>query len=77
VREPPPIYPEPAYRAGIEGVVTLGILITPDGAVTNVEAIKAEPPGWFDEAARRLLASNLDRAQQIAGTPSICCSRTK
>jgi protein TonB len=48
---PPIDYPAAAYDAGIEGYVRLRIVIAPDGAVTDATVIKAEPEGWFEEAA--------------------------
>ena len=44
-------YPQAAYEAGIEGVVTLRIVIGADGIVKEATVVKADPPGWFEEAA--------------------------
>jgi TonB family protein len=48
---PPIEYPAAAYDAGVEGYVRLRVVIAPDGAVTDATVIKADPPGWFEEAA--------------------------
>lgn len=46
-----PKYPNAAFYRDIEGVVRLSVVVDPDGRVTNVTVIKAEPPGWFEEEA--------------------------
>ncbi len=51
VNKPGPKYPDAAYEADIEGYVVMEIVIAPDGQVTSVKVIKAEPPGWFEDAA--------------------------
>jgi TonB family protein len=43
VQSPPPEYPEVARRAGIEGEVTLGLRIGPDGSVQDVTLLSGEP----------------------------------
>jgi protein TonB len=50
VYKPEPRYPPRALRAGIEGVVTVEFIVTPEGGVRDVKVVKAEPPGVFDEA---------------------------
>ena len=49
--KPGPRYPQNAYEADIEGSVLLEIVIGPDGIVASAKVLKAEPPGWFEEAA--------------------------
>jgi protein TonB len=49
---PEPAYPRRAARVGREGHVTLRFTVLATGAVADVEVVDAEPPGWFEEAAR-------------------------
>ncbi|MBP6011691.1 MAG: energy transducer TonB [Alphaproteobacteria bacterium] len=52
ISQPPPIYPQAAYEADVEGFVTVEVVLRPDGTVLNATVLKAEPPGWgFEEAA--------------------------
>jgi len=53
IYKPDPKYPPRALRAGIEGVVTVEFIVTPEGAVRDVEVVKSEPPGVFDDACIR------------------------
>ncbi len=49
----PPPYPYLARRRGVEGAVTVRFLVDRGGAVRNLEVIKAEPPGVFEETVLR------------------------
>jgi protein TonB len=44
-------YPLSAENAQIEGRVVLSVTILPDGSVTNVRIIRANPPGVFETSA--------------------------
>jgi protein TonB len=44
-------YPSEAKRKGIQGYVTLSLLIGDDGHVQRVRVLESEPHGIFDEAA--------------------------
>jgi protein TonB len=44
-------YPRSAEAAQIEGRVVLSVTILPDGSVTNVRIIRANPPGIFEGSA--------------------------
>jgi TonB family protein len=46
-----PSYPEDALRAGTEGWVDLTFTVDPEGKVTNVEVVNAQPKNIFDHAA--------------------------
>lgn len=46
-----PEYPEAATRKGIEGYVDVHFTITPQGSVTNVSVVDADPADVFDHAA--------------------------
>ena len=50
-------YPEPARRAGIEGVVRVRYDVTVEGGVANAAVDAAEPAGVFDDAALALVRS--------------------
>ena len=50
-RRVPPEYPETAIRKGIEGYVDLHFTITPQGTVTQVAVVNADPADVFDHAA--------------------------
>lgn len=52
ISKPDPRYPPRALRAGIQGVVTIEFIVTPEGTVRDPKVIRAEPPGVFDDAAR-------------------------
>ena len=47
----PPTYPRNAKQARIQGSVTMEVLIRPDGTVSNVKVLEANPPRIFDQAA--------------------------
>jgi protein TonB len=46
-----PLYPRIALEAEKEGHVRLSITILPDGSVTDVEIVSANPPGYFEQSA--------------------------
>lgn len=50
-RQVPMKYPPDAKRAGIEGYVTLSLLISEQGEVRQARVLEAEPAGVFDVAA--------------------------
>lgn len=52
ISKPDPKYPPRALRAGIQGVVTIEFIVTPEGNVRDPRVVKADPPGVFDDAAR-------------------------
>jgi protein TonB len=47
----PPQYPRQALRARLEGHVTMEFTIEPDGSVSGIQVIEAEPPRVFNAAA--------------------------
>lgn len=51
-----PQYPSEAAARQIEGYVTLGFKIQPDGSVTDLRIIESKPPQVFDQAARRAVS---------------------
>lgn len=48
-----PIYPSRAQSRGIEGWVLLQFTVTETGAVVDPIVVEAQPPGIFDESAKR------------------------
>jgi len=50
-----PDYPRLAKRDGIEGHVVAHLTIEPDGRVSKVVIVKADPEGMFDKAVREAL----------------------
>lgn len=46
-----PAYPLRARQRGVEGYVTLAVLVGEDGSVRDVQVLQADPPGTFDDAA--------------------------
>jgi len=52
ISKPDPKYPPRALRAGIEGVVTIEFIVTPEGDVRDPKVLRSQPPDVFDEAAR-------------------------
>ena len=51
----PPEYPFKAREQNLEGYVAVKFLVRPDGSVGNVNILKAQPAGIFDDAVRRAL----------------------
>ncbi|MHC1700761.1 MAG: energy transducer TonB [Humidesulfovibrio sp.] len=51
VRQPKPRYPMSARRMGQSGQVLLRLFVDQEGAVREVNVVRAEPAGVFDEAA--------------------------
>ncbi|MBK7673111.1 MAG: TonB family protein [bacterium] len=51
----PPEYPFKAREQNVEGYVAVKFLVRPDGSVGNVNILKAQPAGVFDDAVRRAL----------------------
>ncbi len=56
VRQVEPTYPSTAKQAEIEGKVTLSFTVNPDGTVSNIEIVDANPPRMFDAAAKQAMA---------------------
>lgn len=46
-----PQYPRQAARDGVSGVVTVEVVVGPDGLVRTARVIKASPRGYFEQAA--------------------------
>ena len=50
-----PSYPSPLVRAGIEGAVTVRVLIGSDGRVKSVELVRATDPAFFEATKAQAL----------------------
>jgi protein TonB len=64
-----PAYPRRAKQAGIEGFVTMEVLIRADGTVTRAKVMESDPPRLFDEAALRAIERWKFRPKIVDGTP--------
>ena len=64
-----PAYPRRAKQAGIEGYVTMEVLIRADGTVTRARVMESDPPRLFDEAALRAIERWKFRPKIVNGTP--------
>lgn len=51
----PPEYPFKAREQNLEGYVAVKFLVRPDGSVGNVNILKAQPAGVFDDEVRKAL----------------------
>ena len=52
-----PVYPAKLKSEGVGGLVTVASDVSADGTVGNLRIIGSEPPGLFDAAALRAVAS--------------------
>lgn len=62
-------YPPGAKRDGVEGYVTLSLLIDDRGEVQQVRILESEPAGVFDETAREALRQWQFRPARYQGEP--------
>lgn len=65
-----PRYPVDALRGNIEGEVEVEFTVLPDGSVTDVRVINANPPGMFEQEARRAVLRWQFRPQMQDGRPT-------
>ncbi|OQX61257.1 MAG: hypothetical protein B5M56_09580 [Desulfococcus sp. 4484_241] len=65
----PPVYPMSAKMRGIEGWVTVRFTVGPDGAVKDLEIVKAEPPGVFDKSVLSCVSRWRFKPGTIMGEP--------
>lgn len=64
-----PRYPVDALRRNIEGEVEVEFTVLPDGSVTDVRVLDANPPGIFEHEARRAVLRWQFRPQMQDGRP--------
>src|SRR5262249_4910383 len=62
-----PVYPEPARRAGIEGIVELEVSIDASGRVAEVEVLRGLPMGLSDAAVEAVRKWTWKPARSPAG----------
>src|SRR2546422_334779 len=60
-----PVYPEPAKRAGIDGIVTVQALVGKDGRVKDVRIVKSVP--MLDQAAVKAVRQFVFKPAQSKG----------
>jgi protein TonB len=48
-----PAYPAAALHSGLSGKVVIRLYINAQGGVDRVETVRADPPGYFEQAAAR------------------------
>lgn len=65
-----PVYPRVAKQSGIEGWVTMEVLIRPDGTVSSAKVMESDPPKLFDRAAVAAMRKWKFRPKIVDGTPT-------
>ena len=68
-RQISPVYPERARKKGIEGYVTLSLLINELGAVQDVLVVDSYPEGVFDTSAQTAIQDWQFAPGEYEGTP--------
>jgi TonB family protein len=77
INSPQPDYPDIAYRAGVEGTVTLHVIVGTDGSVEDVKVAHSSPSEIFSEAARKAVLKWRYEPATIDGEPvRALCSQT-
>jgi TonB family protein len=62
-------YPERALAAGVEGSVRLEFTVTAQGTVEDIKVLSAEPPRYFESAAKTALAQYKYQPRLENGVP--------
>lgn len=62
-------YPRSAQRRGLGGRTLLALEVGADGRVIAIEVLLSEPPGVFDEAAKRAATSLVFEPAEVGGKP--------
>jgi len=62
-----PKYPRNARKKGVEGYVTLSLLINEGGKVQDVMIVESHPPSYFDDAAQKAVQSWVFRPGSYKG----------
>jgi protein TonB len=62
-----PVYPAQALRSGTKGWVELEFTVLPNGTVSDIEVVSAEPRGVFDAAASDAVAGWRFRPRVVSG----------
>ena len=64
-----PIYPERAFKEGIEGDVLLEFVVTETGAVRDAVVVEAKPSGVFEQAALNAVGKFKYKPRIVDGKP--------
>jgi TonB family protein len=67
-----PAYPPAVREIGVEGSVEVALTVLRDGSVGWVRALRAEPPGYFEQAAIASVRSWRFRPARAAGVAVEC-----
>jgi len=71
-----PLYPREAFKARLEGKVTVGFDITSAGSTGNVHIIDATPPGVFDSEAVYDVKERIYQPAVVDGQPQAIPGQT-
>ena len=72
-----PAYPQAVRATGIEGTVELALTVLRDGSVGWVRVVRAEPRGYFEQAASQGVRSWRFEPATLDGQPIECRLRTR
>ncbi len=73
----PPEFPQRAAARGIEGYVILRFTVTETGSVADPEVLRADPPGFFELAAKRAVLRWKYQPQIRDGKPTRVITLTR
>ena len=77
VRRDAPVYPSAVRELGIEGVVEVALTVLRDGSVGWVRVIRADPSGYFEQAASESVRGWRFAPATQAGATVECHLRTR
>lgn len=77
VRRDAPVYPSAVRELGIEGVVEVALTVLRDGSVGWVRVIRADPKGYFEQAASESVRGWRFAPATQGGEPVECRLRTR
>lgn len=72
-----PAYPQPVRATGIEGTVEVSLTVLRDGSVGWVRIVRAEPRGYFEQAAADGVRKWRFKPASADGKPIECRMRTR
>ena len=77
IHSPQPVYPDIAFRAGVEGTVTLHVIVGDDGRVEEVQVAHSSPSDIFSGAAKKAVMEWRYEPARVDGKPVRArCSQT-
>ena len=77
IRRDAPAYPPAVRELGIEGAVEIALTVLRDGGVGWVRVIRAEPRGYFEQAASETVRRWQFAPATLEGVPVECRLRTR